>query len=277
MAQLFAARPAGTGPNSRPPSRTGSGAGGGAGARKTDTEVRLLEFKRANNVAIGLAQFRQLASHEQVLEAALTFDAARVPVSKLATLQELLPTPEEVAAVRAYDGDPARLAQPERFFLVAGSVPRGGAKLGAVLLAHQFAEQGGELGRSVRALASCCREVRASERLASFLDSILAIGNVMNAGTYKGGAAGFTLDSLLKLTHLRSVDARMTLLEFAIEMLEKKGSTDPLRFPEDLPHLREACRLAAPDLVRDARQLRVRWGWWVVGGGGGWLRCWACG
>ncbi len=42
-------------------------------------------------------------------------------------------------------------------------------------------------------------QVLSSSRLAKLLKKMLAIGNVMNQGTTRGGASGFTLDSLLKM------------------------------------------------------------------------------
>lgn len=46
-------------------------------------------------------------------------------------------------------------------------------------------------------------QVLASTNLARLLQRMLAVGNVMNEGTRRGGASGFTLDSLLKMVNTK--------------------------------------------------------------------------
>ena len=53
-----------------------------------------------------------------------------------------------------------------------------------------------------------CGEVRRSEELKAVLTVALAAGNALNAGTARGDAAGFTLDSLHKLSDVRSTISR---------------------------------------------------------------------
>jgi hypothetical protein len=55
---------------------------------------------------------------------------------------------------------------------------------------------------------------------------VLAVGNVMNEGTVKGGAQGITVDSLLKLTQTKSVCKRMTVLDYIVESLLAKWPRD---------------------------------------------------
>jgi hypothetical protein len=46
-------------------------------------------------------------------------------------------------------------------------------------------------------------QVLASNNLARLLQRMLAVGNVMNEGTRRGGASGFTLDSLMKMVNTK--------------------------------------------------------------------------
>jgi hypothetical protein len=45
--------------------------------------------------------------------------------------------------------------------------------------------------------------VLASNNLTRLLQRMLAVGNIMNEGTRKGGASGFTLDSLMKMVNTK--------------------------------------------------------------------------
>ena len=46
-------------------------------------------------------------------------------------------------------------------------------------------------------------QVISSDSLARILQKMLTVGNLMNEGTYRGQASGFTLDSLLKMVHTK--------------------------------------------------------------------------
>ena len=50
-----------------------------------------------------------------------------------------------------------------------------------------------------KALVAACKEVLSSDKLERLLKKMLAVGNVMNQGTFRGQASGFTVDSLLRM------------------------------------------------------------------------------
>lgn len=84
-------------------------------------------------------------------------------------------------------------------------------------------------------------------------------------GTYKGGAQGFTLDSLLKLAVTKSSEANLTLLEFAMDVMENEDRADALEFPKDLSRLQAVSKLQPAEMKKEVTQLEVsNWGgWWV--------------
>jgi hypothetical protein len=87
--------------------------------------------------------------------------------------------------------------------------------------------------------------------LAAVLQKLLAVGNVMNEGTYQGSAAGFTLDSLLKLTTTKGVDKKTSVLDIVTRMLGEQGNTEMLDFPEELRDLQEASRYNPAEISRE--------------------------
>ena len=59
------------------------------------------------------------------------------------------------------------------------------------------------------------------------LAAVLAVGNEMNAGTSRGQASGFKLESLLKLADVKGVDRKTSLLHFVLkQMLNAEGGSD---------------------------------------------------
>jgi len=71
-----------------------------------------------------------------------------------------------------------------------------------------------ELKPDLTILRSAATELRDSHRFKKLLQAVLAIGNTLNASTFRGGATGFSLDSLLKVSLVSfpsSVTMRLTL------------------------------------------------------------------
>lgn len=175
MAELFSARPART-----KPATARGGGGGAAEGKQKKGKVHLVDFKRGNNVAIGLAQFRRMG-FGKVVEAVQSFDREALPAGKAAMLRDLVPTAAELRTVAGYKGDEGDLGPAEQFFRVVGRSRRVGAKVEALISAHQFEEHREELAGKLATLRQACTEVRDSRKLAEFLEAILEIGNVMNA------------------------------------------------------------------------------------------------
>eukprot|EP00300_Choanocystis_sp_HF-7_P011535 c17502_g1_i3.p2 GENE.c17502_g1_i3~~c17502_g1_i3.p2 ORF type:complete len:221 (+),score=58.79 c17502_g1_i3:915-1577(+) len=62
-------------------------------------------------------------------------------------------------------------------------------------------------------------QVQKSEKLKELLSIVLLVGNSLNAGTGKGNAKGFKIQSLCKLKDTRAFGANITLLEFLAELV----------------------------------------------------------
>ena len=104
----------------------------------------------------------------------------------------------------------ARLSDPERFLCLMARVPRVREKLAAASFAAEFDETAAGVAAALDAVRVACDEVRRSRQLKAVLAAALAAGNVLNEGTPRGEAAGFTLDSLHKLADVKS--ARLSAL-----------------------------------------------------------------
>ena len=67
-----------------------------------------------------------------------------------------------------------------------------------------------------------CGVILLSHGLQEVFRNILAIGNIMNKGTWKGDAFGFRLSSLSKLHQTKSSDGKSTVLDYLIQMLHTR-------------------------------------------------------
>lgn len=81
---------------------------------KKPTKVTLLEFSRANNLAIMLARLKM--TYHEVKVSILTLNGALSPDS-IKSLKQFTPTEEEIGILRDYAGDIEELGNAEKYFL----------------------------------------------------------------------------------------------------------------------------------------------------------------
>lgn len=167
-----------------------------------------LSLVRANNVAIVLS--RLPGDSAALARAAATGNAdGALDADQIAALARVAPTDDEMLTIAARRSagtlpESNALIPPERFLVAMSGVRRVGAKLDAAAFALRFDDAVEEVHAALDALKRACTQVRASTSLRAVLSAALAAGNALNAGTPRGGAAGFTLDSLHKLADVRS-------------------------------------------------------------------------
>ncbi|KAL0289261.1 UNVERIFIED_CONTAM: Formin-like protein 5 [Sesamum calycinum] len=144
----------------------------------------------------------------------------------------MAPTAEEELKLRLYSGEFSQLGPAERFLKVLVEIPfafkrlesycfhvhpsRGGSKLERLLCGL-----GGKNIAPANPIRSClfhksaaCAELRKSRLFLKLLEAVLKTGNRMNDGTFRGGAQAFKLDTLLKLSDVKGIDGKTTLLHF---------------------------------------------------------------
>jgi hypothetical protein len=58
------------------------------------------------------------------------------------------------------------------------------------------------VGQDVDAVLAACDEVKKSTKFKKVLEVVLALGNYLNGGSFRGAAYGFKLDALNKLRYV---------------------------------------------------------------------------
>ena len=214
-----------------------------------------IDGKRLHNIEIGLAQFRAFTSYEEIVNAVCTMDESMLGVEKLGTLYDVSPSAQEVEVLKkASNVDISTCGKAEKWLLAASKVPRFIEKVDTFRFKLTFTGRAKELAKSIQYFTDVCKKVKTSKKLMSVLQSVLKIGNIMNKGTHAGGACGFKLDSLMKLTQTKSHDKKTSILDFLIQSALE--SDDPSKralvdFPNDLDGLEHALKMNISRLKSD--------------------------
>jgi len=243
--------------------------------QKAKKKVVVLDTARMQNLGIGLRSFKDFPGGALAIGPAVAaLSAGLFTPEQLARLDEMLPTDSEVglverhakglakeaaasaaaAAVEQIGDDSTATAAPavgaglepaELFVLGFSGVLRVKPKVTVLTLMGTLGQEVFEACASLEVVRQSSLQATKSTKLARLLAEVLAVGNVMNQGTSKGGAKGITVESLLKLTQTKSVCKTLTVLDFI---------TGSLLAKEEARQARVAEAKAAADILADGEE-----------------------
>ena len=218
--------------------------------------ANIVPINRAQNVSIMLKAFKDF-DQQEIVKILSDFDAEnKIKGERVLSLKGLLPTDAEVKALKIFKGTDNQLIPVELFFRELLPIERLDAKVGVIQTMENFNNSFNEVMGYLKPLSLVCNQIIESEKLQQILITVLTIGNVMNAGTRTGDAAGFTFDSLLKLTQTKSMDGKTTVLDYIVMIFIEKDQRSVLNLESDFPECQTVSRTLLSDLMGEARSMR---------------------
>lgn len=233
-----------------------------SGANKRSS---LLDFKRANNVNIVLAQFKPFRltegkfMYKPLFDSIFSLHHSKEPlkVSDFEKLQLIVPQADEVRQFKSFKGDITTMMECDQFFWEVAHIPRYSNKLTASTFVTSFSQHTQSIVSRASNLSKACQSILKSNRLLIVLGYVLEVGNVLNRGNVRlEGAEAISLDSILKISATKASDKRTSLLDAMIQLIAKQEDSSILSWTEDLGDLREASRIDIQDLRTEVQRLR---------------------
>ena len=188
--------------------------------------VELIEQQRAKSITIMLSKFRKYNA-KQIAELIKKLDPS-INAEAAGALKGNVPTPEEIAAVEAYDGDQNLLAPPELFIQAVSKVKMLQQHIDFLNLRETYQESFNDVDVPLKTLSQGFKQLKTSNQLKELLKLILAIGNFLNGGTNKGGAYGFKFDFFKKILDIRTNKPGFTLLNYIATIFDVTKLTEEL-------------------------------------------------
>eukprot|EP01126_Amoeba_proteus_P045583 TRINITY_DN5111_c0_g5_i4.p1 TRINITY_DN5111_c0_g5~~TRINITY_DN5111_c0_g5_i4.p1 ORF type:complete len:334 (-),score=88.40 TRINITY_DN5111_c0_g5_i4:158-1159(-) len=93
------------------------------------------------------------------------------------------------------------------------------------------------------------KQINTSKKFKAILRMMLQVGNYMNGGTQRGGAYGFTFQSIEKFKDTKSSDNKHNLLHYLFLQIEMEGNKYLQKWYEELPQVALATKVSM-DLIR---------------------------
>ncbi|KAI8837101.1 formin homology 2 domain-containing protein [Chytridium lagenaria] len=190
--------------------------------------VTLIDAKKQNNCCIMLGRIKHKFS--EIRDAVLSVDESILTETIVKQFIAFIPTEEEVGVIRDFieegGGAPAdrlkELGKAEQFFYEMSKIPRYQNRLNAIYFKFRFSERLEELKPNILALLNASKQIKESKKLSKLMELILVIGNYMNGDSFRGGAYGFSIDTLLKLGETKTTSGK-TFLHYLSTLIEKKA------------------------------------------------------
>jgi len=158
-------------------------------------------------------------------------------------LISFIPTDDDMTQLKDFfDGgiDPATLGTAEQFMWPYGKIPQLSERLKCFKYMVDFVPKHNDLEPDIEILLKCSEFVKSDKRIEKILEIILHIGNFLNAGNNRLGAAiGFHLETLSKLHDTKTSDNKQTVFEVIVEMV-KDQQPEIIQFSKEVNDLLEA-------------------------------------
>ena len=156
---------------------------------------KFLDSKRTQEVSI---IFSKLPSPEDVGKSLITLDQSKLNTDQIEGLLKILITKEELELYRSM-GEEGNWDKGEKYLIQINDIPNHKIKLKIWSITNKFEEKLPGITESLEYMKSACEEVKNNKHFNLVLSIILGLGNILNGGTNRGQADGFSMDLLKKL------------------------------------------------------------------------------
>ncbi len=219
-------------------------------------EIVLISGKREQNISIFLKTLKR--DNDEIRDAILDMDEETLTPDILPMMIESLPTEEESTIISGWlktNDDVDTLAKAERFFVQIADLTNLTARLKTLQFKVTFADKVTDLRPKLMKVVSAIKDCSRSARFTKFIKIVLALGNFMNGRTARGGAYGFKLSTITKLSDTKTTDNKKNLLHWIVEVLDRKDP-DMLLLSDDLVAVSGAASVPFSALGSDVAMLK---------------------
>ncbi|XP_022104818.1 uncharacterized protein LOC110986863 [Acanthaster planci] len=229
---------------------------------KARKAVKLLDGKRSQAVGIFMSSLHVEMS--DISQSVLNMDTTILDLENLESLYEIRHQDDELAKIKAHlDKETDQpLDKPEQFLYELSQIPGFADRVYCMTFQASFSENLTILKTKLGNVQCVCEVLLTSDGVKKILGLILAFGNYMNGGNRtRGQADGFGLDILAKLKDVKSMDNKISLLQYIVtyyvEKVDEHSGTEQARFPLPEPSkINQATLVKFEDLTKDLGKIK---------------------
>lgn len=220
---------------------------------KVNRAKKFLDDKRTQAVLISLAKLPQ----PEIISRALSeMDENTLDKNKIDSLLSILITKEELDQYNSI-GPGVEWDKGEKYLIKINEIPNHKEKLKLWSLILEFGELYSNIGDSFNYLIPACDEIKNNKYFKEILSVILGLGNILNGGTSRGQADGFSLDILSKIYDTKD-SLGNSMLNWICEKTHKDNPSFE-GFKNQFPQLEKAADVSLDELNRITNELKGKY------------------
>ncbi|KAJ6248594.1 protein diaphanous [Anaeramoeba flamelloides] len=211
------------------------------------TNQGVISGKKISNVEITLRKLKK--NEKEIVKSILQLDENVLNEDSIRSIIAQLPTDEENTKIREYKGDFSKLSLAEKYFKELLIVENVEKRLKTYGFNLSFQETIDSVEPQIRYLEKASTDLKGSQEFKTLMQIILKMGNLMNGGSFRGGAMGFNLEILPKLKDTKSTkDRSLNFMHFFAKVLTEKYPKT-LKILEAIPLYEKAANIDLPMLT----------------------------
>lgn len=133
----------------------------------------------------------------------------------------IMPTIEEVTQVAKAHAEISELQLADQLVLIMSTFVAYTERVKTLIFYYSYEEDSEIVLKEINRFYKVFDFIKSSEHLKKWFEIILSVGNFMNGGTARGGAYAFHIDTIAKLTEIKSKDNKMNLMQYIVEFIKE--------------------------------------------------------
>jgi diaphanous 1 len=172
-------------------------------------------------------------------------------------LLPIMPTEAEIKEVATFNGDVLQdLAICDQFVLIISGIIGYKERIKSILFKYNYLEDYLIITKEINRVFKVFKFLKEDENLKKLLEVMLALGNYMNGGGFRGGAFGYTLASLTKFSDTKSNG--YTFIDYTVKFIYEQVK-DGAKIFEVLKKLKKFEKMQYQSIVEGVKQMENRW------------------
>lgn len=174
-------------------------------------------------------------------------------------LVPIMPKDEEIKEVATFNGDVlADLATADQFVLIISGIIGYKERVKSIIFQYNYLDDYIVISKEINRFTKVFKFLKEDKNLAKLFEILLAFGNYMNGGGFKGGAYGFTITSISKFADTKSKDNKSNFIDYIVAYIYNQLKDEEL-LPAIIKKLKKFGKLQYQNVTESCKQLESRW------------------
>ena len=157
----------------------------------------------------------------------------------------------------SFNGDINTLDDADKFAVLLHRIPDFRGRVSGVIEHHVFDVEFQVTMQNLNKFSAALEQIKKSTNLNKIIAAVLAVGNVLNGGTGRGGASGFALNDLRELKFMKSNRKKVKLLHYIGNVITREN-IDVGDLRKELDRLQTASRLPLSGIMESLKTVQAQ-------------------